>query len=272
MEEHHAHPWRTVEDLIEIGYQRSRVVMMNECHVGWLRCIRTRQVGQRILPTAHQLGVRHLAMEALFPSVVEEANRTGQVPSDAGGYLAQPEMHAFIQTALNLGWTLIAYEADFSQELSGLSQRQQDNWREEQQAQHLIDALVNVPEEGKLLVWCGNNHHTKALVPVREGESNDLWAMMGHHFREKSGLDPFVIDQGRTVQWPHLSGRPRNEQWLKEIASTLTTFGGTAGFVTEEAPLCLPLAPGNDAYVISLDNAMEEWLPQEMHVGDASEC
>jgi len=121
-------------------------------------------------------------------------------------------------------------------------------------------------------VWCGNNHHTKAVVPVREGESDDLWAMMGHHFREKSGLDPFVIDQGRTVQWPHLSGGTGTEQWLKEIAPTLATFGGTAGFVTEEAPLCLPLAPGNDAYVISLDNAMEEWPPQGMDDEDVLEC
>ena len=92
MEEHHAHPWRTVENLIEIGYQRSRVVMMNECYTNWFRCIRTRQIGQRILPTAHQLGVRHLAMEALYPSVVEEANLTRSLPADAWGYLQQPEM------------------------------------------------------------------------------------------------------------------------------------------------------------------------------------
>ncbi len=32
MEEHEARPWRTVEELIALGYQRSRVVMMNECH------------------------------------------------------------------------------------------------------------------------------------------------------------------------------------------------------------------------------------------------
>ncbi len=264
MEERHAHPWRTVEALIEIGYQRSRVVMMNECHAEWFRCIRTRRIGQRILPSAHQLGVRHLAMEALYPSVVEEANRTRHLPADTWGYLEQPEMCAFIQTALDLGWRLIAYEADLSQELPGFSERQRNNWREEQQASHLIEVLATLPVDGKLLVWCGNNHHTKALVPVRDGEPDDLWAMMGHHFRVNSGVDPFVIDQGVTVEWPGLSKRPRRGQWLKEVTSTLTTFGGTAGFLTEEAPSCLPVAPGNDAYVVSLDNAMEEWRPQEM--------
>lgn len=264
MEVHEARPWRTVEELIEIGYQRSRVVMMNECHAEWFRCIRTRRLGQRILPTAHQLGVRHLAMEALYPSVVEEANRTRHLPANALGYLEQPEMRAFIQTALDLGWTLIVYEADFEQEPPGLSYRQQNNWREEQQAHHLIEALATLPKEGKLLVWCGNNHHTKALVPVREGEPDEFWALMGYHFRMKSGVDPFVIDQGVAVQWPGLPKRPDREKWLKEITPTLATFGGTAGFLTEEAPSRLPVAPGNDAFVVSLDNAMEEWCPQEM--------
>lgn len=262
MEVHEARPWRTVEELIEIGYQRSRVVMMNECHAEWFRCIRTRRLGQRILPTAYQLGVRHLAMEALYPSVVEEANRTRHLPADAWGYLQQPEMRAFIQTALDLGWTLIVYEADFEQEPPGLSQRQRDNWREEQQASHLIEALAALPEGGKLLVWCGNNHHTKAPVPVRDGEPEDFWASMGYHFRIKSGIDPFVIDQGATILTP---GHPsRRQQWLKEITPTLAEFGGTAGFLVEDAPSCWHMVPGNDAEVVSLDNVMEEWRPQEM--------
>ena len=43
-EARHAHPWRAVEELIDLGYQRSRVIMLNECHAGWFRCIRTRRV------------------------------------------------------------------------------------------------------------------------------------------------------------------------------------------------------------------------------------
>ena len=59
--------WRSVEELIEIGFQCSRVVMMNEAHAGDLRCIRTRVIGQRILPAAYKMGARYLAMEALWP-------------------------------------------------------------------------------------------------------------------------------------------------------------------------------------------------------------
>jgi hypothetical protein len=56
--------WRSPEELVMIGFSRSRIVMMNECHDGLLRCLSTREIGRRILPTAHKAGVRYLAMEA----------------------------------------------------------------------------------------------------------------------------------------------------------------------------------------------------------------
>ena len=259
----HPQRWRTVEDLLECGYQRSRVVMINECHAGWFRCIRTRRIGQRLLPMAQRLGVRHLAMEALSAPVVEEVNASRRVLANAGAYLHQPEMRAFVQSALDLGLTLIAYEANFEQEPAGLSEREQHNWRELMQARNLIGALARLPAEDRLLVWCGNNHHSKARVPSASGEPDSLWELMGYHFREQGGLDPFVIDQGSTVLFPGMPRRRAREQWLEEIAPTLITMGGTAGFLSNEAPSCLAVAPGNDAEVISLENEMEEWDPSE---------
>lgn len=258
---YHAHPWRSVEELIELGFQQSHVVMMNECHAGWFRCIRTRRIGQRILPTAHRLGVRHLAMEALYPEVVESANASRRLPADAWGYLAQPEMRELIQSALDLGLTLMAYEADMGQAPKGLDERATNNWREEQQARNLIAALARLPAKGRLLVWCGNNHHSKAIIPVQPGDPDTFWGLMGYHFRALSGLDPFVIDQGRTVHFPDIPRRPAREQWLEQIAPTLLAMGGTAGFLREEAPACFAAGPANDAYVVSLENEMEEWNP-----------
>ncbi len=91
--------WRGPEELVTIGFQRTRVVMMNEAHSGLQRCIRTREIGRRILPAAHEAGVRHLSMEALWPyEFAEEANRDRQVPETTEeGYLAQAEMRRFIQ-------------------------------------------------------------------------------------------------------------------------------------------------------------------------------
>ena len=257
MEQSQARPWRTVEELVEIGFQRSRVVMMNEAHAGYLRCIRTRTTGRHILPTAHRLGVRHIAMEALNLPLSEEANRTRRLGEVAGSYLAQPEMRAFIQTALDLGWMLVPYEADFSQEPPDLPEWMRLNWREEMQARNLIAALQEMPDDAKLLVWCGNGHHAKIMLPKRSDESDDEeWMPMGYQFRVLSGLDPFVIDQIRTVRFPGLEGR-RTLEWLNEGASQLTGFGGTAGFLAEEAPTNFHVYGGEEAYVVSLDNEME---------------
>jgi hypothetical protein len=41
------------EELIYIDFTDSRVVLMNEAHNGLQRCIRARQIRQRIIPTAH---------------------------------------------------------------------------------------------------------------------------------------------------------------------------------------------------------------------------
>ena len=74
--------WRSPEEIVEIGFQRSSVVMMNEAHDGDKRCVRTRQIGQRILLVAHASGVRHLAMEALPTNFAEECNSTRRVPDE----------------------------------------------------------------------------------------------------------------------------------------------------------------------------------------------
>ena len=53
---------RSPEELLSIGFERSSVVIVNECHNGMLRCRRTREVGRRLLPVANEAGVRHLSM------------------------------------------------------------------------------------------------------------------------------------------------------------------------------------------------------------------
>ena len=66
--------WRTPEELIAIGFSRTRVVMMNEAHSGYLRCVRTREVGRKLLPAALQADARHLAAEMLKTDNADQAN------------------------------------------------------------------------------------------------------------------------------------------------------------------------------------------------------
>ena len=264
--------WRSPEEIVEIAFQASSVVMMNEAHADMKRCIRTRQIGQRILPVAHQAGVRHLAMEALFLAFTEQCNQTRIAPAKNGGYLSQSEMREFIQSALDLGWTLISYEAnpfkwlsvqygiDFpntgctAESLNTLHQYQTDlismeytNWREEQRALNLITAIKSSPKDTQMLVWCGNDHHSKLAIQD--------WMPMGYQFQRHSGINPFVIDQIRTVKFDNVPDY--KDELVAEFEAELARLGGTAGFLAEEAQSIFGKDPVADAYLLSLQNDLE---------------
>jgi hypothetical protein len=242
--------WRTPQELVEEGFRRGRVVMLNEAHDGLTRCVRTRQLGRQILPSAHAMGVRHLAMEALQPGDAEAANTTRRPPDAADGYLAQPDMAALVQAALALGWTLWRYEADIDHAPAalveqGLMSQAFTNWREIEQARNLTAVLGGLAASDRLLVWCGNSHASRV--------SGDGWTSMGYEFAALVAEGAFVIDQTVTVAFPGLEQRQAAR--VTELAPVLDRYGGTVGLLVEEAG---PLAcwPGVDALVVSTDNAM----------------
>jgi hypothetical protein len=262
---------RTPEDIVTIGYTLAPVVMMNEAHAGERRCIRTRLIGQRILPIAHRMGVRHLFMEALDPICARQANETRILPQKEAGYLAQPELRLLAQTALDLRWTLVAYEAFTlayfnnkiaSNNIQSLTREQQiflyqhrktlmsveySNWREEQQAINIISVLSTLPKDTKALIWCGNGHLYK--------RAQQKTKPMGFHFQNKSGITPFVIDQTLTVQfispWQPLCLSSKTKEGLQR-------HNKTAGYTYFDAPWSpWKYFLGIDACLLSLENALE---------------
>jgi hypothetical protein len=242
--------WRTPQELVQEGFGRGRVVMLNEAHDGLKRCVRTRRVGRQVLPSAHAMGVRHLAMEALRPGDAEVANERRRPPDAADGYLAQPDMRELIQAALALGWTLWPYEADIDHAPAilvqqGLGSLAFTNWRDAEQARNLAAVLAGLATSDRLLVWCGNSHASKAASPD--------WTPMGHHFAALVAEGAFVIDQSVTVAFAGLE--QRQAALAAELAPILDRYGGTAGMLREEAG---PLScwPGVDALILSTDNVM----------------
>jgi hypothetical protein len=218
---------RTPEELLAIGFSRSRVVMMNEAHDGMKRCVRTREIGLRLLPVAQAAGVRHLAMEALY-----------------GPYLAQPDMKRLVDTAEELGFRLIPYEA---------RERPTDtNHREEQQARNLLEALAALPADARLLVWCGNGHLYKE--PSREElPEGGHWEPMAYRFWQLSGIEPFSIDQTVTAEL----GPGINRHWhelLERKRWRLEALGGTAGFLAADSPIEWPFV---DAVLLSTKNDVQ---------------
>jgi len=244
--------WRPVEDLVRWGFAHAPVVMANEAHNGLARCVRTREVGVRMIRAAHEAGVRRLAMEALHWPARDVPGPITAIPDDEGGYLAQPEMRRLIGTALDLGWTLWAYEAVIEitpdTDRDHLRSMEFTNWREREQAAnlgHLLDAAPGEP----LLAWCGNGHATK--------EKCEEWVPMGWRFRDISGVDPFVIDQTVTVDFGE-----EGQQWARDLLASLgdilAVHGGTAGILRDQAPPPLDGWAGVDAFVVSTDNEMTE--------------
>jgi hypothetical protein len=240
--------WHSVEDLVRYGFTQARVVMANEAHNGLTRCVRTREFGARMVRAAHDAGVRRMAMEALPSPADGTFGPIRAIPAGAGGYLAQPDMRELIGTALELGWTLWAYEAPVPRGAgpAWLRSRATASQREQAQAQNLCRVLAEAPAEA-LFVWCGNGHASRLVI----GES----VPMGYHFTALSGNAAFVIDQDVTVEFSGIS-----EPWVPEliasISDRLDALGGTAGILREQAPLPLSVLTGVDAVVVSTDNTL----------------
>ena len=233
---------------------------MNEAHDGLRRCLRTREVGLALLPVAHRLGIRHLAMEALWdPGVAERANRARVLEEDLGGYLGQPEMRELVTAALDLGWTLHAYEANigagpYAENWGG---QEAINWREDQQARNLGAVVNGLQRSARVLCWCGGGHLYKKPYETTFGENEpSVWIPMGSLVEGYCGVEPFAIDQLISVAWGD-----HERVWLDTYADDLRAHGGTAGFLAPDLPEEIAShQPGAvvDAYVLSLENAMTE--------------
>jgi hypothetical protein len=242
--------WLSVEELTGWGFAHAPVVMANEAHSGLARCIRTREVGVRMIRAAHEAGVRRLAMEALPWPAPDTPGPISAIPPRSGGYLAQPDMRRLLATALGLGWSLWAYEAVFElaagTDPATLRSMEFTNWREREQARNLCRVRAIAPAE-PLLVWCGNGHAGKETIQE--------WVPMGWHYRALSGTDPFVIDQTVTVAF-----QDRPQPWVRELLAslgeTLAAYGGTAGILRDHAPAPLNSGSCADAVIVSTDNTL----------------
>jgi hypothetical protein len=241
--------WRSVEELVQWGFAHAPVVMANEAHSGLKRCVRTREVGVRMIRAAHEAGVRRLAMEALPWPAGDVPGPILDIPPASGGYLGQPDMRRLIAAALELGWSLWAYEAvkemTADTDPATFLTMEFTNWREREQAANLCRLTAADPAK-PLLVWCGNGHASKNQISD--------WIPMGWHYRTMSGTEPFVIDQTVTVDF-EIRSQPWVAELLAGLAETLAAHGGTAAILRDQAP---PPLDGwrADALVVSTENSL----------------
>lgn len=156
--------WRRPAELVATGFDRSRIVIVNEAHNGWARCVRTRRVGLEAVDAAHEAGCRHLAMEAL-PNPTAGSSTTSEMPPPLI-YLEHPELRDLVAHALALGWTLVGYEQGAGQEPEPTvdpASTNAANVRERAQASNLTEAISRLGT-APLLVWCGPGHLHKTPI------------------------------------------------------------------------------------------------------------
>lgn len=152
--------------------KNSQVVMINEAHEKPQHRVFTAS----LLEDLYQQGFRYLAMETLSPFPNASLRQVNML---LGHYTCEPLAGELVRKALELGYTLVAYEDS--------SATHTVNQREYTQAQKIYQILEKEPK-AKILVHAGQGH-------VEEGAGSDGRIPMAAYFKIIAGIDPLTIDQ-----------------------------------------------------------------------------
>lgn len=150
----------------------NRAIFVNEEHDN----VRQRAFTILLLHELRSKGYKYFAAEALSYADADLQRRQYPLAHHSGTYIDEPVYGDILRTALQLGYTLVPYEAhDATSRIN----------REQQQALNLIHSVFERDSTARLLVHAGYGH-------INDGPGSD---MMGSYFKRYSGIDPLTIDQ-----------------------------------------------------------------------------
>lgn len=175
--------WRPVPalQLIPALAAKRRVVFLNEAH----NIALTRTLTERLLKPLRAAGFNVFAVETLYRQDIAALHKRGYPIAASGFYTREPIYAEMVRTALELGYKVVAYEADSNHT---------GDAREAQQAANLWKILKDDPG-ARVVVNAGYAHIQKTGVFL--GAQS-----MAEHFIKDSGLDPLSVEQ--TILIPHL--------------------------------------------------------------------
>ncbi|MDN3723635.1 hypothetical protein QRD02_04525 [Aequorivita sp. SDUM287046] len=148
--------------------KEEKVVMLNEMH--WLP--KNRILATELLKPLKENGYNFLAVEAVNKDFIEGLNNRKFPTKNTGYYAREPFFGLFIRKALEMGYTIVAYD-----------EFETDN-REKAQAISLSKIIENDPS-AKVFVYAGIDH-------ILENNANKR---MAQYFKEITDIDPLTIDQ-----------------------------------------------------------------------------
>jgi len=176
-----------VRDALQAILEQTRdrqIVMINEAH----HVPRDRAFATLVALELRKRGFQYLAMETLSGDMEAMAARGYSLESN-GYYNRDPVFGDFIRRSLAAGYTPIAYEADIPDDLEGDARGE---YREEKQAQNLIDRVLGKDPKARILVHVGYGHLSEEAFDLGGGK---MLKQMAERLKAKTGIDPFSIDQ-----------------------------------------------------------------------------
>jgi hypothetical protein len=176
-----------VRDALQAILEQTRdrqIVMINEAH----HVPRDRAFATLVALQLRKRGFKYLAMETLAGDMQAMATR-GYSRVENGYYNRDPVFAEFIRRGLAAGYTPVAYEADFPAGLEGAAY---NRYREEKQAQNIVDRVLAKDPKARILVHVGYGHLRTGVVAA---DNVETWTAMAEWLKAKTGIDPFSIDQ-----------------------------------------------------------------------------
>jgi hypothetical protein len=175
------------EQIIEFA-RSTQIVIINEAHdMPWHR-----EMTLSLLEPLWDQGYRYLAAEA-FSEQVHDYPEEAFGRLSAGYYTVDPVFGELIRAAKRLGYELVPYEAPIPPESVRDGPRSERiAFREEAQANQLMERVFARDAEAKVIVHVGYSHATEVPIPSLDG-STMSW--MATRLKEKSDIDPLTIDQ-----------------------------------------------------------------------------
>lgn len=192
-------------DVIGSIADRRQVIMINEEHDTPMH----RAFTARLLPVLYKKGFRYFAPETI---VDEQINQRGYATHKSGFYQSDPVYADLVRTAIRLGFKIVPYDLSPDCENPPDNSDYCQDVRERGQAQNLYDRILKNDPKAKILVHVGRTHNQKTKL--------EKWALMGWHFKQISGIDPFTIDQTQMSE----RSRPEFERALFRYAVAKWNF------------------------------------------------
>ncbi|HEX6902924.1 MAG TPA: hypothetical protein VF789_24625 [Thermoanaerobaculia bacterium] len=152
-----------------------KVVMINEAH----HVPQHRAFTIELLSALRKQGFTYFAAETLQedPGLAERGYPTGMT----GAYIQEPLYGDLVRTALRLGYKVVPYESE--------SFDRDPQVRENEQARHLVERILNKDPKARVVVHAGYGHISEEPSPA------GIPKMMAVVFKEMTGIDPLTINQ-----------------------------------------------------------------------------